>query len=1446
MPSLCFALLGVALLGPALVCRAGALADPPKVAARAARTDHLGDPLPPHARARLGTLRFRHMAGNGVGWRVTAFAFSPDGRLLASGSAGYSICLWDAATGRRLRCWETVGGGLPHALAFSADGKALVARVGADAKLYDVATGKEIPLRWPGQRFQWEDQLALSPDGNTRALLRRHKIYLRDARTDRDLYTLTEPDGREFLSLLYARDGKTLIAGGVGEKYRLYFYEVATGKLLRKSGDREAVSDANYLALSPDGKIVATGGNPIRLWETATARHLRALPGGGKDFAFSPDGKTLAVWESKTVRFYEVLTGRERGRLQGFVSDKITFAFAPHGRTAYLDDDFGVIRRVSLVTGKEIPAPDGHLGPILRAALSADGKRVASLGADGTVRVWDTAGGKQVRCVRVAPGGLDLVARHHSCALALSPDGGLVAASLGQGGVRVWDVAKGSERLGLLTDGFVRALAFSPDGARLAATGDKTWVWLIRHAEQPTRFPDLGGSGVVFSPDGKTLIGPGGRQSDADTGRPLAVFKGFPARARSAAPFAVAADGKTLVVGNSGKGVRVFDLATGAERARLVVPNHTTMALSPDGRVLATADRATIVLWDTGNGDPLLRLAGHEGQVSSLAFTPDGKTLVSAGSDTTLLMWDVSRVRPGPPPATAPRIAALPASRALLHLRDADSATAIEALAHAEPKVRMAAVERLTPLAHKDQAVLKALVLTLSEPDDEVRRAAELSFGHVKPWQMREALPQLRQALKQSRGAARLLIAGILGRMGQAAHPALPELLACLKEESDPAAVGISQALKDIDPTGEGLPPWARELLAGRKDKAARPRAPRRADAHGDPLPAGALARFGTVRLRHAGPVYGLAFSPDGKTLASAGTHAVRLWNVADGKERLRVRRDGTDNPSGVCFTPDGKEVFASGSDRMVSTVHFWDAATGKERRRFKDDLGARFTKLALSPDGKLLAISSGNARALVVDAANARLVQRIEGGLACLNFSRDGRQLLVHNKLYDPTLGVLATTFALGDRALTSADFSADGKMVATALVDPDFWQPPHRVRSRAAVGLWDAATGKRLRLIETDLDCIHQLACSPRGATLALAGTESAVRLWDAATGKEAGRLMAHGTPLKCLMFSADGKLLAAADEQGRIVIWDVAARRPLHPAVQREGWHPTLAYSPDGATLAAGDDVAIRLYDPATGKESARLEGHRGRVVSLAWGAGGKLLASGGDARDGTTRLWDAPARKEVHSFKDGGGLVALSRDGSLLASGSNPLCLRQAATGKELARFDYAKVRCLDLSPDGKLLAAASDSQSAKVYTLPGGRPLTTFGYASHQWLEIDSARFSPAGTRLVYVQGRLGLGMQLVDPATGKRSRQTLSGDTPAGTFPDETAVAWSADGKTLAVGHKAGYVALLDAETRRERGRTPAWQGEVTAVAFAPDGRTLSAAYTDGTVLVWDVAAAAQ
>ena len=585
---------------------------------------------------------------------VYSVAFDPRSGALASGGADGQVQIWDPATGQ-LRFTLPGDGDEVQSLAFSPDGRVLASGSGeknSNIRIWDFGTGA---LRATLKVNAGDvTTLAFSPTGAIlAAALGNRTIQLWDVATGQPRTTL-QGDAGLVPAVAFSPDGNVLASSS--EDFTIKFWDLATGAL---RSTLKGHTDLVYsVAFSPDGATLASGGDDldVRLWNVATGRPKAKLSGHTNNIRvvqFSPDGTTLAsAGDDGTVRLWDLVTGTAKATLKGHINTVQSLAFSPDGATLASSGYDGTIKLWTLATIQPESSLSGHKDAIFTVAISPDDSTLASASLDGMIKLWDLANGR----LRTT---LESGARKIRCVV-FSPDGAILASAHADGAVRLWDRATGQPGSTLKGHASaILALAFSPDGATLASVSyDKTVKLWARAtgalkatllapgsvaAAEPLVDFSLYGAAVAFSPDGATLASSNTDRLvtlwDLATGKPRTTLQG---QARMPFALAFSPDGTTLASAGSGQDVELWDTATGKHQNTLKA--HLawvrSVAFSPDGTTLASAsDDRTVVLWDVLTGEPKTVLGGQKSYVLSLAFSRNGTTLACGTRGETVSLW---------------------------------------------------------------------------------------------------------------------------------------------------------------------------------------------------------------------------------------------------------------------------------------------------------------------------------------------------------------------------------------------------------------------------------------------------------------------------------------------------------------------------------------------------------------------------------------------------------------------------------------------------------------------------------------------------------------------------------------------------------------------------------------------------------------------------------------
>jgi WD40 repeat protein len=376
---------------------------------------------------------------------------------------------------------------------------------------------------------------------------------------------------------------------------------------------------------------------------------------------------------------------------------------------------------------------------------------------------------------------------------------------------------------------------------------------------------------------------------------------------------------------------------------------------------------------------------------------------------------------------------------------------------------------------------------------------------------------------------------------------------------------------------------------------------------------------------QHYGGICALAFSPDGKTLASAGSK-ITLWDVASQKD-LIPSTGHKDGVSSLALSPDGETLASTGFD---GTIRIWDLAAGKERRRIVANVRDYWSgRCTYSPDGKILAWCDDKTLCLA-DAATGKDQRRFDAKAKIwrIAFSPNGKLLAMgidgHGiDLCDPLDGKLIRTIDTAKHAVLDLAFSPDGNIL-TAAAQPGENEEP-------TAFLWEAATGKQLTRLTGHTNRIRLVAFAPDGNQLLTNGEDHTVRLWDVWTGKEVRKLQGLKDTVSDAAFSPDGNTIAGAVRDGSVRLWETATGKERCRFEGHRSWAESVVFSPDGRRLISGSSDTTCLVWDVTGLKSAN-EPPPVELSDVEWAALWDALA-GEDAVKAHRAIWTMVSSKQT---------------------------------------------------------------------------------------------------------------------------------------------------------------------------------------------------------------------
>jgi len=661
----------------------------------------------------------------------------------------------------------------------------------------------------------------------------------------------------------------------------------------------------------------------------------------------------------------------------------------------------------------------------------------------------------------------------------------------------------------------IRSAAFSPDGASIAtASADNTArIWDVATGREITVLRGHEGAvaSVAYSADGKTVVTASGDKTarvwETASGREIAVLRGHKDAVHLAefshdGRFVVTvAYNESAMLTTAENVARVWDAATGKEIA--VLKGHdsvvTSAAFSPDGKtVVTTSFDKTARLWESASGREIASLR-HETMVVLGAFSPDGKIILTAPFDRTGRLWDA---------ATGKEIGVLRGHEGYV------------TSARFSPDSKMLVTSATDDAARVWEAATGKPIATLR--------------GHEGLVNSAEFSPDARMIVTASTdGTARLW---------------------ALASSEVVILRGHRDAL-----TTACFSPDGKTVLTASADNTVR-------------LWTASPVQSTFVLRGHVLPINSVRFSPDGRTVVTASWDGTaRLWDV--NANELLILRGHQNTVFSAVFSSDGRFLVTASEDQ---TARLWDVGTGKEIAALRGHDGI-VSSATFSPDSRTVATTSFDKTARLWESATGRELAVLRGHNEPIfsgRFSPDGRTLLTASydktaRLWDVATGGEIRALRGHEDHLTGAGFSPDGRTVLTISAD-------------RTARLWDVATAKEIRTLKGHEDRLTSADFSPDGRTFVTASRDKTARLWEAATGKLIAVLRGHEEAVTGVRISHDGRLIATISPDKTARLWDARTGQEMVTLRGHTAEIYSEVFSPDSKTLATGGaDRTARLW-------------------------------------------------------------------------------------------------------------------------------------------------------------------------------------------------------------------------------------------------------------------------
>ncbi len=669
-------------------------------------------------------------------------------------------------------------------------------------------------------------------------------------------------------------------------------------------------------------------------------------------------------------------------------------------------------------------------------------------------------------------------------------------------------------------------------------------------------------------------------------------------------------------------------------------------AFSPDGKSIVTASNDnTARVWDAATGKSPAAPLEHQGAVLTASFSPDGMRVVTASADKTARVWNAVTGKPVTSPFEHQGVV-----RAASF--SPDGARVVTASADKTARVWDATTGKPMTAALEHRAAVVAAAFSpdgthiVTASDDKTAQVWDTATG----------------------------------------NPVTPRL----EHQGGVLAASFS--------------PDGTRVVTASADKTAR-------------VWDAATGKPVTSPLEHQGIVRAASFSPDGTRVVTASDdNTARVWDASSGKPATPpLEHHGA--IYAASFSLDGTHVVTASNDK---TARVWNATTGKPVTPFLEHQGFVYAA-AFSRDGTRVVTASQDQTARVWRATVGTPVPpplEHQGFVYTAAFSPNGTRVVTASydntaRIWDTSTGMLVTPPLEHQGFVLAAAFSADGSHVVTASEDK-------------TARVWNAATGEPVTPPLEHQGQVNTAAFSPDGTRVVTASFDNTAQVWDVATGKPVTPPFEHQGFVVAAVFSPDGTRVVTTSGDKTARVWDARTGKLVTPPLEHQGIVQAAAFSPDGTrVVTASFDKTAAVWDVATGKPVTPPLEHQGFVYDAEFSPDGTRVVTA--SADKTARVWDAVTGKPLSPPLDHEGQVtsaAFSPDGTRVVTASADKTARvwDAITGEPLSPplEHQGSVRSAVFSPSGILVVTASEDKTARIWDVSfGDRTLADWSVIAEQ-------------------------------------------------------------------------------------------------------------------------------